>query len=66
MSNTSPEIDLDDWDPMTLDEVAELFGVSKRTVQELVTARDIPSYKIRKSRRVNRRDALAYLANARA
>jgi excisionase family DNA binding protein len=65
MSNASPAIDLDNWDPMTLDEVAELFGVSKRTVQELVTARALPSYKIRKNRRVNRADAVAYLASVR-
>ncbi|MBO3751588.1 helix-turn-helix domain-containing protein [Streptosporangiaceae bacterium NEAU-GS5] len=62
MSNASTEEAVAERDLIKLDEVAKMFGCSKRTVQELVTARRLRSYLIHpRCRRVDRKDALAYL-----
>lgn len=53
------------WDPdrlLDLDETADLLGVSRRTVDTLVAAGEIPSLKVRRCRRIPRKALSAYIA----
>ena len=46
---------------LTLDEVAEVLGVSRRTVERLVSSRAVASAKVRGARRVQESALAAYV-----
>lgn len=50
---------------LTIDEVAEMFRVSKPTVYRMVESRLIPFYKISRAIRFSEDDVIAYLESQR-
>ncbi|MEV4096915.1 helix-turn-helix domain-containing protein [Streptosporangium saharense] len=52
--------EIDELELLKLEQLAELWKVSKRTVEVLVSTGELTSTKIGWNRRVSRRDALAY------
>lgn len=65
-STTAAEIDLNKLDFLKIEKVAEIMNVSKRTVEELIRSGELPSYRIRGNRRVDRADLVAYLLRSRS
>jgi excisionase family DNA binding protein len=65
-THTTPDDEvIDDLDLLTLGALATLFGVSKRTIENLVASGQIPSVKVGDwNRRVRRIDAREYLRKA--
>lgn len=53
--------EVDELELLKLGEVAALFKLSKRKVEQLVRSGELPSHKIDRSRRVRRVDAREYL-----
>lgn len=56
---------IDELELLKLGELAELWKVSKRTIELLVSTGELPSEKVGWNRRVRRRDAVAYLQRRR-
>lgn len=46
---------------LTLDEAAEVLGVSRRTVSTLIAEGSLPSLKVRRARRIRRADLDTYI-----
>lgn len=70
MTNTStgrgvegltPDDDVDDLELIKIDRLAEMWDVSKRTIETLIYEGELPSLKVGWNRRVRRADAVAYL-----
>lgn len=75
MTDTAPEAatvedideidELDELDCLKIETLADLWEVSKRTIEKLIYDGELDSHKVGFNRRIRRQDALAYLERTR-
>lgn len=69
MTNTTHEVatveDIDELECLKIETLADLWGVSKRTIEKLIYDGELESHKIGWNRRIKRQDARDYLQRSR-
>lgn len=72
MTNTASEAeavdevgDFDELQCLKIETLADMWEVSKRTIEKLIYDGELDSHKVGFNRRIRRRDALAYLERTR-